>query len=372
MTGCALPRQLETAGANDVFTVWDAAVPADRAAWLAAWNAWARRDVFAHPGYQELSAGGTTRAMCASLTTDAGAVLFPFLLQDLAPLPCWDPDVGPAYDVTTNGYVGAFRTSESGEDELAARFWQRFDAWSAATGVVSEFVRMSVDANQLLPYPGEQATKRNIVRSLDLEEPELWKDVRHKVRKNVKRARSEGVTVEVDPCGDRLDEFLAVYDGTMGRRSVASQDAQAAEYFARLCRSLPGNFAFLHAMHGGQVVSSELVLFGAENAYSFLGGTDERHFEMRPNDLLKYEIILWARSQGLRQYVLGGGRSPDDGIYRYKESFAPHGVVDYRVGWRVPRPEAYRRLSARSPGAGQTEYSPNRTETYFPAYRKAA
>ena len=55
-------------------------------------------------------------------------------------------------------------------------------------------------------------------------------------------------------------------------------------------------------------------------------------FDLRPNDLLKHEIIRWARDSGRSHFVLGGGVTPDDGILRYKRGFAPTGIVPFTVG----------------------------------------
>ena len=87
------------------------------------------------------------------------------------------------------------------------------------------------------------------------------------------------------------------------------------------------------------------MLVSERNAYSFLGGTASDAFELRPNDLLKWELILWLKSAGKRRFVLGGGYGADDGIFRYKRSFAPHGLVPFFVGRRVLEPELYRDLT---------------------------
>ena len=60
--------------------------------------------------------------------------------------------------------------------------------------------------------------------------------------------------------------------------------------------------------------------------------------------------------------MLGGGYGADDGIFRYKRSFAPHGLVPFFVGRRVLEPELYDELTARVGGAGEG--------AFFPAYRE--
>ena len=311
---------------------------ADDPGWLARWEAWPEREVHAHPEYVRLyeSEG---RPLCAV----ADGVLYPFLLRD-----------DPADVVTPYGYGGAFRTGEA----EANPFWRAFDAWAAEQGVLSELVRLSLFPERLLPYPGTSEQRLvNVVRDLESTGEELWMDYEHKVRKNVKKARRSGLVVEIDEGGDRLDDFVRLYEHTLDRRGAAERYRFARPFFERIRERLAGHFLLAHVLEDGQVVSSELVLLSATTAYSFLGGTDEGAFELRPNDLLKVELFRWAKDAGKRRFVLGGGQREDDGIFRYKRSFAPRGLVPFEVGMRVFDPERYAELSR----GRQTEF--------FPAYR---
>ncbi len=282
--------------------------------------------MYAHPGYVSLYEDGATRARCAAWRSDEGCVLYPFLLRDLRGEPF---GVDAADVITPYGYGGAFFWGAD-RDAVAAGFWPVFDGWAAEQPVVSELVR--ADA--------------------------LWMDCEHKVRKNVKRARRAGVKIEFDPTGERLDDFLRLYDHTLQRRDAPERYRFPREFFERL----PDQRVYVHALHGDDVVSSELVLLSEHNAYSFLGGTESEAFELRPNDLLKWELILWAKEAGKRRFVLGGGYGSDDGIFRYKRSFAPHGLVPFFVGRRVLEPELYRALTERLGVAGE--------RAFFPAYRE--
>jgi hypothetical protein len=307
--------------------------------WLSAWEAWPEREVHAHPEYVRLFEDDGTRALCAV----ADGVLYPFLLRS-----------DPVDVVTPYGYGGAFRTS----DADAGAFWGAFDAWAAEQGAVSELVRFSLFAERLLPYPGEREPRLvNVVRDLEPAAEELWMDYEHKVRKNVGKARRSGLRVEVDETGARLDDFVRLYEHTLDRRGASARYRFPRAFFERIRDRLAGQFVHAHVLDGERVVSSELALLSATSAYSFLGGTDAAAFELRPNDLLKVELMLWAREAGKRRFVLGGGQQPDDGIFRYKRSFAPHGLVPFEVGMRIFDADRYAELSR------------GRETTFFPAYR---
>jgi hypothetical protein len=354
------------------FTIFDASVREDRRKWTEVWNSWAGREVFAHPGYVSLYAVSTgTRACCASLSGKAGSVLYPFLLRDLTMEAFWLPSLGRAVDIVSPyGYAGAYSWGGTETDELAAVFWAEFNAWAERQNVVSEFVRLSLFPETLLAYPGVTDERLdNVIRRLDLEEGALWMDLQHKVRKNVKKARRNGVSVEEDPTGARLDEFLRIYESTMDRRGASSGYYFGRDYFERMHESLSGQFTYFHAVHEGKIVSSELVLLSADNAYSFLGGTDPDSFGVRPNDLLKYEIIRWAASAGKKRFVLGGGYERGDGIYRYKLAFAPGGATPYRVGRRILNEQAYEALTRNRFDRDPRRATAEGPHGYFPEYR---
>ena len=327
------------------FHVWSLAEPE----WLELWSAWPEREPHAHPGYAALFEDEHTRATCAAWRSDEGCVLYPFLLRDLRR----DPFHMKAADIVTPyGYGGAF--SWGGR---VSRFWPAFDEWARGENVVSEFVRFALFEDELLPYPGEREQRLvNVVRDLEPSADELWMDAEHKVRKNVKKARRAGVRVDFDPSGERLDDFLRLYAHTLDRRDAPARYRFERDFFERL----PEPHLYVHALHEDRVVSSELVLLSERSGYSFLGGTDSDAYDVRPNDLLKWELILRLKEQGKRRFVLGGGYRDDNGIFRYKRSFAPDGLVPFFVGRRILQPELYRELTARA-GADATDF--------FPAYR---
>ncbi|MBZ5639465.1 MAG: GNAT family N-acetyltransferase [Acidobacteriia bacterium] len=345
----------------------------DLAEWLRLWSDWPEREVQAHPGYGRLFlSDASERLACLAWQGAEGAVLYPFILRDLSAAQWWSPGEGPTFDIVTPyGYGGPYLLHADDPKALARRFWPELDRWAVRQGVVSEFVRFSLFREALLDYPGETEQKLlNVVRDLRPDPEALWMDFEHKVRKNVKKARRSDVRVEVDPAGARIEDFLRIYRQTLDRRGADPGYYFSPEFFASLHRVLPEQFAYFHAIAGSRVVSTELVLLSASTAYSLLGGTDQDAFELRPNDLLKFEIMLWLRQRGFARFVLGGGYEPDDGIFRYKASFAPGSTLPFVVGKRVLLPDLYERLvdsrrqNERKLGR---EWSPKLG--YFPEYR---
>ena len=335
--------------------------------WLNYWDNWPTREIFAHPDYVSLFLGCGDRAMCAVFDSTQGQVIFPFVLRSLRSLD-WSTGSEDAYDLTgPYGYGGAYAIGNPDSD----LFWIKFDEWAKKNNIVSIFTRLSLFPDQLIPFRGNIEIKsQNIIRTLDLKPDEMWMDYAHKVRKNVKKARRNGLEVQIDLDGLHLQEFLGIYYSTMERRNAAGCYYFPEEFFQNIVRDFVGQFAFFHVLHEDEIVSTELVLVSANYLYSFLGGTLSEVYPLRPNDLLKHEIIEWGREQGKRAFVLGGGYEEGDGIFRYKQSFAPHGVVPFKVGKRIYDSRIYEKLIEQ-----RLQWEKNQGRDwkprpdFFPAYR---
>src|SRR5450759_711129 len=200
--------------------VLSAALPAERRAWLDLWSRWPEREPVAHPGYLAAIAGADERPMCAVLDLTDRGVLYPFLLRHVDE-PASD-SAGNYSDITGPlfGYTGAFQWNV--DLHTAARFWSEFNAWAREENIVSSFARLSLFDEDLLPFDGRiRVVQPNVIRDLQLPDELLWRDVEHKVRKNVQRARNEGVVVDADLGFAQLKAFIAIYAGTMQRRQAS-------------------------------------------------------------------------------------------------------------------------------------------------------
>ena len=100
----------------------------------------------------------------------------------------------------------------------------------------------------------------------------------------------------MDEEGKHLDDFLRIYYGTMERSDAEQQFYFKKSFFEELMSM--DNAVMFHVRFEDKIISTELVIYGAENCYSYLGGTDSEYFYTRANDFLKFEIIKWAKIRG--------------------------------------------------------------------------
>ncbi|WP_446219627.1 GNAT family N-acetyltransferase [Micromonospora sp. IBHARD004] len=351
------------------FEIWNARRIADATRWLAAHQAWAAREVFAHPSYVRLLAGEQDEPLAAYAETPSGFILYPFVLRPVTAPHLVSPG-RRVFDITSPyGYGGAFH---SGAGEVDAKeFWSAFDDFCRTRNVVSEFTRLCLFEDRRLPYPGQTRQKLNVVQDLRPPLERMWREFDHQIRKNINKARRLGVQIEVDETGTRLDDFLEIYYGTMDRRHASEGYYFPREFFQTIIQELAGQFVFFHALHDERVISTGLVLASADRLYCFVGGTDRSAFDLRPNYLLTFEIFRWGQEHGKTHVVLGGGYEPDDGIFRYKRAFAPHGLVPYSAGTRIFDQGTYAQLVDAHQAEGRRRLAGWQPDPgFFPGYRQ--
>lgn len=265
--------------------------------------------------------------------------------------------------ITPYGY-GGFLGAVSDYDRLNNTYIQ----YCLSNHYVCEFVRFELFSDYYQHYTGKiESRTHNIVRNLENSIDEIWMDFRQKVRKNVKRANTYSLESIIDETGKYLEDFLRIYYGTMERSEAEKQFYFKKPFFEKLIST--DNAVMFHVKFGEKIISTELVLYGENNCYSYLGGTDSEYFYTRANDFLKFEIIKWAKENGMKNFVLGGGYGTDDGIFQYKMNLAPHGIQNFYIGKTIFDDTAYQHLlKVRSEGSSDMEEKLIHTG-FFPAYR---
>lgn len=285
-----------------------------------------------------------------------GKILYPLIKRHI-------PFRKDKYDVISVYGYGGPNVSGSVNQAEWKEFWRQINEWYMDNDVVTEVVKFNLFDNDKCMYPGTiERVMNNIVCDVDGSFEECVSKFDRKVRKNVRKAERNDLRIEIQRNGDNLKEFLKIYYGTMQRREADEKFYFTEDFFETLHSKMEKNFCYFYVYKDDRVISAELVLLSDKCMYSYLGGTDQEYFDMRPNDFLKYHIIKWGNEHLKKYFVLGGGHGCEDGIYNYKKSFAPDGQRMFCVGTKIINLSDYNKLCA---CAG---VSPD--EQFVPAYRK--
>lgn len=325
-------------------------------------------DVHYKPEYFQLFAGeGEGRLFVYKEGKET--VFYPFLLRRVNFIPgLTDKLPMNLYDITSPyGYGGPLITPTAG-DSVVNSFFQCFAEYCSSNNIITEFIRFHpVLGNYHLVKKHVAVERVSSVVCVDLtvSNEEIWSGYKRNNRKNIKKAYREGLEVSIEEAPVGFTNFLDIYYHTLSRNQAKSFYYFNPEFFTRLHRELKGNFLYAHTLINGQIISTELLLYNETFIHSYLGGTLEQYYDYRPNNILKHEVIKWAKNKGIKYFLLGGGYQEDDGIFQYKRSFAVNGVLDFYVGKKVHNHTIVNQLEEI-----MSAKVPRENTNYFPGYRR--
>ncbi|MBN1186673.1 MAG: GNAT family N-acetyltransferase [Bacteroidales bacterium] len=316
----------------------------------------------------EVFSSGLRNLICFDWQKGSNHILLPGYIRDIN-------DHKDLKDFTSPyGYSGPVWSPEINKKYLYP-FWQEVQDWMVNNNIISSFIRFSLNNNHY-GFPGEVKQTLSNIKGRILPANQQWKSFERKVRKNVNKAKREGLTIRISSgnelSDDLLDEFHQIYFHTLERKDAEKDFFFRKEGFRRFISQNGSNCLFVFTFQGTNIVSVEMILLLNDTLFSFLGGTMEKAFNKRPNDLLKYEVINWARENNYSYYILGGGYGSDDGIFEFKRTFFPNDVTKFLTGRLILDHEIYRYLVTKfySDNAfSESDLEMIRKRDYFPEYR---
>lgn len=143
--------------------------------------------------------------------------------------------------------------------------------------------------------------------------------LRSQVRRNINKARREGVLVEAATDRAALETFYELHLRTRRRQGVPTQPKSFILGFQELFRQDLG--FVLVARHEGRPLAAAVFLTSGDTMLYKYGASDERHLELRPNNLLFREAIGLACERGLRWLDFG------------RTDFGHDGLRSFKLGW---------------------------------------
>lgn len=309
---------------------------------------------------------------------DYGAVVYPFLRRKLENLYYISRELeGDYFDIITPyGYGGPFIISDGNNlhENIIKEFCLEFTNYCKDNNIISEFIRFHPLYENHIYFSKEiEIALKNKVVYVDLSasKNDIWNNYEYNNKKNIKKALKSGIEIIIDNDLDYMDRFIDIYYTTMNRRKAKKYYYFSNAFFTYIKDNFKEKAILFLAKKSHEIISVELALYDNNIIYSFLGGTLEQYFILRPNNLLKHELILWAKEKGLRYYLIGGGYSLNDGIFNYKKSFSKNGIKEFYVGKKIHNIIKYNELKEELKKYLFNNYPEIKLEEieYFPIYR---
>lgn len=158
----------------------------------------------------------------------------------------------------------------------------------------------------------------DIIHFLGYEENELWGKMDYSKRKNINNAIKNGVTIKKV----NLDiELKAVYDILKAVYVKSKLPLVDLNFLELANRILKDQLICIGAYLNGKLIGFRLVLCYKQLVYDWYAGSLEEYLPYRPNDILPWEVIKWAKANGYKYFDFGGAGKPN----------LPYGVRDFKL-----------------------------------------
>jgi FemAB-related protein (PEP-CTERM system-associated) len=200
--------------------------------------------------------------------------------------------------------------------------------WSAAEDVARRERATSIELRQREPTGlplAPQGSKVSVMLDLARDPEAMWKRLDAKVRNQVRKATSSGLTSSW--CGrEGLDEFYAVFARNM--RDLGSP-VHGQRFFAAILEEFAGTARLLIVRDGARAVAGGVVMVFRDTVLVPWASSLREWRSRCPSNLLYWEVIRTACDKGLR-WLDFGRSSPGSGTYRFKMQW---GGREQRLHW---------------------------------------
>jgi len=271
--------------------------------------------------------------------------------------------------ISPYGYSGLVMSS-AGDPGFLSQAFVAAETVLREEGCVSWFMRLHPILNAEWQRGRGELVESGRTVSIDLKKTRAahWSETRSGHRSDIKRARSAGVTVDLDPEFDLLDEFVTLYLDTM--RSVGAETYYLFDsaYFNRLVHLLGKELQlYVARVHDVVVGASFFTISTSSGLLQYhLSASSDAHRNLQPSKIIIDCAREWGRENGFDRLHLGGGiGGKDDTLLYFKEGFARSTHVYRTCGTVINRPE-YDRLTR------EVGIDPSWRSDFFPAYRRSS
>jgi len=167
--------------------------------------------------------------------------------------------------------------------------------------------------------PSAPPSQRFYVHELALAEDEkrMFATLAPAVRRAIRKAEKQGVTVEVVQDAEGIREFYALQCRTRRKHGLPPQPFRFFQNVQR-CILAEGSGIVVLARQGERAVAGSVFFHTGRQAIYKFGASDETMLDLRGNDLVMWEGIKYYASKGLRKLHLGRTSLANEGLRRFK------------------------------------------------------
>ena len=149
------------------------------------------------------------------------------------------------------------------------------------------------------------------------DEKELFAALTPPVRRAIRKAEKQGVTVEILQDAKGIKQFYSLQCQTRRKHGLPPQSFRFFQNLQKYILAEGGGIIIL-ARFGARTVAGSIFFQAGQQAIYKFGASDEAMLELRGNDLVMWEGIKYYASRGFRTLHLGRTSLSSEGLRRFK------------------------------------------------------
>ncbi|QCR31973.1 GNAT family N-acetyltransferase [Lysinibacillus sp. SGAir0095] len=272
------------------------------------------------------------------------------------------------FDFATPYGFGGFLIDGEIKEEAVQRLEQEYRSFCQKEGIVTEVVRFHpvTKNSEALHTIYEIATLGKTItvemESMDQIQENLVKSNKYKIKKSLKA----GVEVSWGWDKELIEEFIALYNETMKGNNATDYYYFNQAFYMNVLQELTDQAMIVSAEYEKQKIAMAIILISNQQLHYHLSALNRDFSELRPMNILLYEVACWGLNNGYKTFHLGGGLgSREDNLYAFKRSFNKNSNSVFKIGKKIFSERDYEMLLQ----IRREEPDFVLNENYFPAYR---
>lgn len=275
------------------------------------------------------------------------------------------------YDIVTPyGYGGPIITECKNKEKLLDQFTENFTEYCANNNIVSEFIRFHPIFENALDFQNiyDVTYSRHTVGTnlKDYDDP-VQAEFSKSLRKEIRKAEKNGVTVKTILGPQDLSVFKKLYEETMDRNGAEDYYYFPDSYYEYILKYLNKFVLEIQLIYEDEIIASEMYFIEGDLMHAHLLGSNQKMLDLNAGALLEATAARWGHEHGYRYIHHGGGRTSaeDDSLYTYKKKYGKNTEFDFYVGKKIWNKEKYDELVS----LREKELNHKIDSEYFPKYR---
>lgn len=183
----------------------------------------------------------------------------------------------------------------------------------------------------------------DIIIDLTKSENELWNDISPKAKNRIRSAIKKNTKFVIEETVEALENCYYILKEVYKRIKLPLPDFNYFLHFYNVLKESGSSLFIYTAQYNKKIIGCMLAVGFKETLYGLYNGAYSAYYDKSPNDLIPWEIFIWAKDHGYKRFDWLGAGKPDVyyGVRDYKMKFGGE-LVNFGRFEKINKPFYYK------------------------------